>query len=91
MPEEKTIFSISENNKGLPCPFKQINCENGKCERCQIYLDWQKRGEMLVICAWCGVEVDRKPGLGKSGVSHGICLECNKKHFSGYLGRNSLN
>ena len=81
MPEQKTIFSIAGNNKGLSCPFKPVTCKNGKCEKCQIYLDWQKWGEILVICAWCGAEVGRKPGFGKSGVSHGICLECEQKHF----------
>jgi hypothetical protein len=28
------------NNKGLPCPFKPIICQEGFCKECQIYLDW---------------------------------------------------
>ncbi|GAI26457.1 unnamed protein product, partial [marine sediment metagenome] len=26
-------------------------------------------------------ELGRKPGLGQSGVSHGICPECTEKYF----------
>lgn len=40
------IFSISANNKGLACPFKPTLCQEGYCEGCQIYLDWQKRIEV---------------------------------------------
>lgn len=36
-------FSITENNKGLPCPFKFIHCQEGWCDKCQIYLDKQSR------------------------------------------------
>lgn len=32
-------FSVSSNNKGLPCPFKPILCQEGYCHGCQIYLD----------------------------------------------------
>ncbi len=73
-------FSITGNNKGLWCPFKPVFCQKGYCLECQIYLDWlQERGEMVVICAWCGKEMSRKPGLGETGISHGICAECDKK------------
>ena len=81
MPKQKRIFTISGNNKGLVCPYKRTTCHEGCCKTCQIYLDWQKGGEILVICAWCGIELYRKPGLGKSGVSHGICDECQQKYF----------
>jgi len=43
MPKQKRIFNISANNKGLPCPFKPILCQEGYCHGCQIYLDWQKK------------------------------------------------
>ena len=77
-------FTVSGDNKGLMCPFKSIICqEEGSCKACQIYLGWQKLGEILVICAWCGKEIDRKPALGHPGVSHGICPECKEKHFPG--------
>ena len=77
-------FTVSGDNKGLMRPFKSIICqEEGSCKACQIYLDWQKLGEILVICAWCGKEIDRKPALGHQGVSHGICPECKEKHFLG--------
>jgi len=76
------VFNTSGDNKGLVCPFKSVTCQNGYCEECQIYLDWQKLGEILVAYAWCGKEIVRKPGLGQSGVSHGICPECWQKHFA---------
>ena len=44
------IFSISGNNKGLACPFKPVLCEEGYCHDCQIYLDWQKVEEKIVMC-----------------------------------------
>jgi len=74
-------FSPSGNNKGLMCPFKSIICQEGCCKECQIYLDWQKGGEFVVICAWCGKVLDRKPGLGHNGVSHGICPKCKAEYF----------
>jgi len=82
MPKQERIFTPSGNNKGLMCPFKPTLCqEEGSCKECQIYLDWQKGGEFVVICAWCGKVLDRKPGLGQTGVSHGICPKCKRKHF----------
>jgi hypothetical protein len=39
---EQRVFGISKNNKGLPCPFKQITCQEGYCSECLIYLEWQK-------------------------------------------------
>ena len=32
-------FNVAGNNKGLPCPFKSITCQEGYCSGCQIYLD----------------------------------------------------
>jgi len=81
MAKQERIFKISWDNKGLMCPFKAIVCQEGYCKTCQIYLDRQKRGEIVVVCAWCGKGLGTKPGLGQSGVSHGICPECEKKHF----------
>ena len=86
MPKQKRIFSLSENNKGLACPFKlqrptPSHCQEGFCSDCQIYLDWQKLGEMIVICAWCGKVKSRKPKLGRAAVSHGICAECKAKYL----------
>lgn len=75
------MFTISGNNKGLRCPFKSNICQEGFCMTCQIYLDWREQGQIVVICAWCGQEMGRKPGLGQSGVSHGLCPECEEKHF----------
>ncbi len=76
---KERIFTIAGDNKGLPCPFKQITCPGSVCETCLIYLDWQKGGEMMVICAWCGKKMGSKPGLGQTGVSHGLCPECQQK------------
>ena len=81
MPEQQRIFTISGNNKGLLCPFKQVVCQVGYCEKCRIYLDWQKKGEIVVICGWCGKFLGTKLGLGRSGVSHGICSECLERNF----------
>jgi len=30
-----------ENNKGKPCPYNPILCQEGWCSGCQIYLDYQ--------------------------------------------------
>jgi len=81
MSEQERKFTISGNNEGLSCPFKPILCEEGHCHDCQIYLDWQKRGEMIVICAWCGEVMHRNPELGESVVSHGLCSKCQQKYF----------
>ena len=76
------IFSISGDNKGMCCPFRPIICQNGYCEECQIYLDWQKLGEILVVCALCSKEMARKSGLGQPGISRGMCPECWEKYFA---------
>jgi len=81
MPKGERKFRILGNNNGLACPFKSVLCEEGHCHDCQIYLDWQKLGEMVVLCAWCGVVMDRNPELGKSVVSHGLCSECQQRYF----------
>jgi len=80
-PKQKKIFRISGDNEGLACPFMVSVCPGGYCHQCPIYLDWQKRGEMVVMCAWCGKVLRRDPDLGRPVVSHGICLECRQKHF----------
>ena len=116
MLKQERIFSISNNNKGLWCPFKASFCQEGYCPDCQVYLDYQRyqitqvsldyqghqitmgktaslisqwlqdwekeQGEIVVICGWCGKEMGRKPGLGETGVSHGICDECKQEVFS---------
>ena len=83
MPEKKRIFTISGDNRGLACPLKPIICPGGDCLQCPMYLDWQKRGEVVLICAWCGKVTDRyiNPTVGRAVVSHGICRECRQKHF----------
>jgi len=84
MLKQERVFSISGNNKGLRCPFRAISCQNGYCEECQIYTDWQKLGEILVVCALCSNEITRKSGgLGQSAVSLGICPEC----WQGYVAK----
>lgn len=32
-------FSLTENNKGLWCPYKSLFCQEGYCGGCQVYLD----------------------------------------------------
>ena len=70
------VFSISGDNKGLQCPFKPSICQNGYCEECQLYLDWQELGEILGVCALCGKEIAKQSGLGQSAISRGMCPEC---------------
>lgn len=80
MPEQETIFRISGNNRGVACPFLATVCPGGYCHQCPIYLHWQERGEMVLICSYCGKVKDRKL-VGRPIVSHGICLECKQEHF----------
>ncbi len=79
MLRKERVFRIFGNNKGLTCPFKGVVCQEGYCEPCQIYHDWQKLGEIIVICAWCNKVEDRKPNFGKPVVSHGIRPSCHQK------------
>ncbi|MBA7620172.1 hypothetical protein ES703_27516 [subsurface metagenome] len=79
--KQEGLFRVAGNNWGLACPFEPIVCRRGYCDFCEIYHDWQKLGEIIVICAWCSQVIDRKPGLGKPVVSHGICRECVQKYF----------
>ena len=78
-----TSSPLGKDYKGLPCPFpvEAIVCNEGYCDKCPIYHDWQKLGEIITICAWCDKVKSRKPNFGKPAVSHGICLECRPKYF----------
>jgi len=87
MAKQERLFSISGNNKGLWCPFKAVLCQEGYCAKCQIYLDWQKLGEIIVICAQCGKVKSRKPNRGRPVVSRRICLECKAKRFLEIMSR----
>jgi len=80
-PKREGLFWVSGNNEGLTCPFKPLICERGYCHQCQIYLDWQKKGELIQVCAWCSKVIDRMPGVGRPVISHGICPECMQKYF----------
>ena len=82
--ERKGPFRESGDNKGLACPFKAIVCEVGRCRHCQIYRDWQKLGEIVIICLWCSKVMDRKLGSGRPEVFHEICPEC--MHKADWLG-----
>ena len=86
MPDEKRKFTLPGDNRGLLCPFERIVCEEGDCRICKIYADWQKKGEILVICAWCSKVLEIKPAYGNPGVSHGLCPECQEKHFPKAIG-----
>jgi len=90
-PQQQGIFRVSGNNWGLVCPFEPIVCRRGYCDLCEIYHDWQKLGEIVVICAWCSKVMDRKPSLGRPVVSHGICPECQEKYFPKTLSRRARN
>ncbi|MBA7619253.1 hypothetical protein ES703_26590 [subsurface metagenome] len=81
MPKQEGLFRVAGNNGGLACPFEPIVCRRKYCDDCEIYHDWQKLGEIVVICAWCSQVIDRKPGFGRPVVSHGICRECHQKYF----------
>ncbi len=80
-PKREGLFWVSGNNEGLACPFKPIICEGGDCHQCQIYLDWEKLGELIQVCAWCSKVIDRMPGVGCPVISHGICPECMQEYF----------
>ena len=83
--QQHRIFKISGNNMGLVCPFitgVHHGCQVGYCLRCSVFADWQKKGEFLVLCAWCGAVLRRDPDHGKQVLSHGICPECKEKHFT---------
>ena len=41
MLKQERILGISNNNKGLWCPFKAVFCQEGYCQDCQVYLDYQ--------------------------------------------------
>ncbi len=78
-PKQEGLFRVSGNNWGLVCPFSEIVCQRGYCHLCETYLDWEKSGEIVTICAWCSKVISRKPR--RAVVSHGICLECKQKYF----------
>jgi len=86
------VFSISEENKGLSCPFKSTICQNGYCEECQIYSDWRELGEELIICALCVKATSIKPSQNQP-VSYAICPECWQKFFThkGAIGSRLIN
>ncbi len=81
MSKREGLFREAGNNEGLACPFKPIICESDDCHQCQIYLDWEKLGELIQICAWCSKVIDRMPGVGHPVISHGICRECIQEYF----------
>ena len=35
-------FILSGDNKGLTCPFKEVVCQVGYCEKCETYLSWRQ-------------------------------------------------
>lgn len=39
-------------------------------------------GVLRVVCAWCGKHIGDKDGEGKTGISHGICKECEGDEVS---------
>ena len=55
--KQEGLPRASGNNKGLPCPFKPTLCQEGYCNECQIYPDWQKQVAER--------RNDGKPALGK--------------------------
>ena len=38
-----------------------------------------KTEEIVCVCGWCAKEIERKPGDGTTGISHGICASCPEK------------
>ncbi len=41
----------------------------------------EKQQAIIVLCAWCGKEIHRDGIDAGVVVSHGICPECQEKHF----------
>ncbi len=84
MSKQERVFGVSSNNKGLPCSFQRILCQEGFCHNCQIYLDRLEVGaeEIIVICTWCSQVISRKPNpFRRQVVSHGLCPECRREYF----------
>ena len=82
VPKQEGLFKVSGNNWGLACPFEPIVCRRGYCDFCETYHEWQKLGEIVVICAWCSKVKDKKPNIfGRPVVSHGMCPDCKEKYF----------
>lgn len=77
---KERIFRISGDNRGLVCLFKPIVCESGCCSECPIYLDWQERGEKVVMCGRCGEVMRRNPDFGRSVLLLGICDDCEQEN-----------
>jgi hypothetical protein len=38
--EEIRLFDVTQNNKGILCPFNSNRCQEGWCERCTVYLNF---------------------------------------------------
>lgn len=38
---------------------------------------------LIIKCAWCKKPLGTKDGQGVSGISHGICKDCEKKFEKG--------
>jgi len=36
-------FSLTENNKGLWCPYKGLYCQEGYCSECFVYLEYKAK------------------------------------------------
>jgi len=87
MTKQEGLFRVAGNNWGLSCPFEPIDCRRGYCDFCEIYHEWQKLGEIIVVCTWCSKVIDRKLSLGRPVVSHETCPECQQKYFPKVLVR----
>ena len=79
MAKQEGLYRVSGNNGGLACPFKPVVCPGGHCLQCQIYLDWQKLEEKVVICLGCGKVIRRNPDFGRPVLFQALCDECDKE------------
>jgi len=46
-------WELGQNNKGLPCPFASITCQEGYCEDCAIY-------ETFLDCQDCQIYKEKE-------------------------------
>jgi len=79
MLKQEGLFRVAGNNWGLSCPFEPIVCRRGYCDFCEIYDDWQKLGEKVVICGSCGKVMYRISDFGRPVLFIGLCDECDKE------------
>lgn len=63
------------------CLMKRGEVEN--CFECPKYGHECMKTRMLIVCMDCNMQIGVKDGLGKSGITHGLCESCFKEKNKG--------